>query len=241
MEFLTWENIWLILKILSVPTVLKLYLWFQSLRMYGVYNIFASRERIFKHEIFDTLDRLYTDEELFNKIPDIARKEIFKDIFKLEVYSLNDILLYFRNYIFLHESFFKFMQYHRYLDSSALVELFLKLYNAHRDKMELAIRKKLIRGGLDKNIIIFITQKYYEFTAQNSYLLRGKLEILKTRKNLFFTIMDILDLLKIEIESQKIFLPLKFMSLNGKLDGIVYKTYQSETRTKIKVYEEVKS
>ena len=127
------------------------------------------------------------------------------------------------------------MSYHKYLDSNTLVELFLKLYNAHRDKMELAIRKKLIRGGLDKNIIIFITQKYYEFTAQNSYLLRGKLEILKTRKNLFFTIMDILDLLKIEIESQKIFLPLKFWGLNGKLDGITYKTYQSETRTKIKV------
>lgn len=239
MEVLNLDNFYIFVKLLSFPAFLKIYFLIQSLRMYGVYKIFANRDKIFKHKIFETLDRLYTDEELFNKIPDIARKEIFKDVFKLEVYSLNDILLYFRNHIFAYESFFKFMQYHKYLDSSILVELFLRLYNAHRDKMEIAIRKKLVRGGLERNTIIFITQKYYEFTAQNSYLLRSKLEILKTRKNLFFTIIDILDLLEIEIQSQRIYLPLKFMSLNGKLDGITYKTFLAETKTKIKTVEGV--
>ncbi|HNI90958.1 MAG TPA: hypothetical protein PKX55_22585, partial [Leptospiraceae bacterium] len=66
----TWSNVWLTLKILSLPTVLKLWVWFQSLRMYGVYRLFMNRENIFNHEVYMTLDKLYTDEELFNRVTD---------------------------------------------------------------------------------------------------------------------------------------------------------------------------
>ena len=135
------------------------------------------------------------------------------------------------------------MRYHRYLDSKHLMELFLRLHNAHRDKLEKQIRMKLKRGGLDNQRIIFITQKFYEFTEENSFMFREKLEILKKRNNLYYVIIDLLDRIEIEIESEKKFLPMKFMKLNGKLDNLIYKGYESfqESNAKIKIIPEVNS
>jgi SOS response regulatory protein OraA/RecX len=243
MEFLNIDNAWLIIKLLSIPAALKMYILIQSLRMYGVYNLYKHKDIIFNHNIFTKLDRLYTDQELFNKIADTARREIFKDVFKIDIQSLNEILLSFRDIIYREETFIGFMRYHRYLDSKHLMELFLRLHNAHRDKLEKQIRMKLKRGGLDNQRIIFITQKFYEFTEENSFMFREKLEILKKRNNLYYVIIDLLDRIEIEIESEKKFLPMKFMKLNGKLDNLIYKGYESfqESNAKIKIIPEVNS
>ncbi len=222
-DLTTWENFWLTLKLLSIPTALKLWVWFQSLRMYGVYRLFDNRNFICNHEIFNELDKLYTDQELFNRIPDIARREIFKDVFKVEVSSFNEILIAFREYIYKEENFFRFMWKHRKLDSKNLMSLFLRFYNAHRDKIAKKMKFKLKSGGLDNSRIMFITQKYYEFTEENSYAFRKKIEILKERNNMYYSVIDILDRIEIEIEIRKIFLPEKFLKLNGKLNDIIYK------------------
>lgn len=221
------DDFWLIIKIVSFPAFLKLYILIQSLRIYGVYNLWKNKEDIFNHKIYSKLDRLYTDQELFNKIEDIARREIFKDIFKLEIQGLNEVLLFFREHIYVDGNILKFMLHNKGLDSKALMSLFLRLFNAHRDKLEKKIRFKLARGGLDSKRIIYVTQKYYEFTDETTFLLRKKLEILEGRKNLYYSVMDILDRIEIEIEAQKFYLPNKFSKLNGKLDNIVYKGYES--------------
>lgn len=234
------NDLWLVLKILSIPAVLKLYLLMQSLRMYGVYRLFMNRENIYSHEIFTMLDKLYTDEELFNRISDTARREIFKDVLKVEVMSLNEILIAFREYIYKEDNFFRFMFSNRHLDGKSLMRLFLRFYNAHRDKVGKKIKIKLKVGGLDQKRIMYITQKYYEFTEENSYILRKKIELLRDRQNMFFSVTDILDRIKIEIESRKIFFPEKFSKLNGKLNHVTYKGYDSftETNSKLQVIQE---
>ena len=221
------DNLWLILKIVSFPAFLKLYIFVQSLRIFGVYNLFKYINEIFSHKIFSKLDRLYTDQELFNKIPDVARREIFKDVFKVEIQGINEILLSFREHIYLKENIFQFMLHNKDLDSKSLMNLFLRLYNAHKDKLEKKIRFKLSRGGLDSTRIIYITQKYYEFTDETTFLLRKKIDILAERQNLYYSVIDILDRIEIEIEAQKYYLPNKFTKLNGKLDNIIYKGYES--------------
>jgi len=67
----------------SSPVIVKVYVMLQSFRVYALWNLFNNKERIFNHDIFKHLDHLYTDEELFNRIPDHARREIFKDVFVL--------------------------------------------------------------------------------------------------------------------------------------------------------------
>jgi hypothetical protein len=226
-DLITLENIYLILKIISIPAALKLYIMVQSLRLYGVYKLYQNRELISNHNLFNKLDRLYTDQELFNRIPDTARREIFKDIFKIQIQELNNIMISFRSHIYCKDTFFGFMNQHKNLDSKNLMSFFARLYNAHRDKLEKQIRFKLRRGGLNTDKIIFITQKFYEFTEENSFMLREKLEVLKERNNVYFCVLDLLDRIEIEVEAVKKFLPKKFSGLNGKLDNIIYKSYES--------------
>lgn len=226
-EFFNFTNIFLILKILSIPAVLKLYIVVQSLRFYGVYTLYKNKDLIINHDIFNKLDRLYTDQELFNKISDVARKEIFKDIFKIQIQELNNILIDFRDHIYKQSNFFTFMRFHKNLDSKNIINFFSRSYHAHRDKLAKKIKFKLKSGGLDSNKIIFITQKFYEFTEENSFMLTEKMEILKNRKNSYFCVIDLLDRIEIEIEALKKFLPEKFSKLNGKLNDVSYKSYES--------------
>lgn len=241
MELTFWESFWLVLKLASPIATLKLYIAIQSLRFYGVFNLYRNRELIFNHSIFSKLDRLYTDQELFNRISDIARREIFKDVFKAEIHGLNEIILSFRESLYSDYGFFKFMFKNKRLDSRSMMDIFLRLYNAHRDKLEKQIRFKLIRGGLEPSRIIYIIQKFYEFTDENSFMLREKIAILKNRNNLFFVITDLFDRLEIEIEASRKFLPGKFQTLNGRLDGINYKGYETfnESKPKVKISEDV--
>lgn len=235
-EIITWSNLWLILKILSIPTILKLWIWFQSLRMYGVYKLYANREVIYNHEIFKELDRLYTDQELFNKISDNARREIFKDVFRVEISGLNEILISFRDYVYKEEEFLRFMRSHRKLDGRNLIDLFLRYYNAHRDKIGKKIKIKLKSSGLDNSRILYIIQKYYEFTEENSCGLRERLQFLRARTNMYYSIKDLLEYIEIEIQLRRIFLPEKFIKLNGKLNNITYKGYESYIETNGKIH-----
>lgn len=241
MELTFWESFWLVLKIASIPAALKLYIVLQSFKFYGVYNLYRNREVIFNHPLFSKLDRLYTDQELFNRVTDTARREIFKDVFKAEIHGINEIILSFRESIYADDGLIRFIFRNKRLDSKFIMENFLRLYNAHRDKLEKQIRFKLLRGGLEQSRIIYIVQKFYEFTDENSFVLREKIEILKNRNNLFFVVMDLLGQLEIEIEASRKFLPAKFLKLNGRLDGVIYKGYESfqETNPKVKASEEV--
>lgn len=234
-EIFSLANLWTVIKLLSLPAVLKLYIFTQSLHIYGIYILFKNKEDVYKHSIFNQLDKLYTDQELFNKIKDSARREIFKDIFKIEISSINETLLGYRDIIYLHDKLFKFLYFHRYLENKNNIDLFLRLYDAHRDKIEKKIFSKLIGNGLDKARAKYVIHKYYEFTSESSFLFKKKMEILKTRKNIFFSVMDMFDEIEMIVETNKHYLPIKFASLNGRLDGITYKGYRSHTETKNKI------
>ncbi len=219
----------------SSPVIVKVYVMLQSFRVYGLWNLFRNKEKVFTHEIFRKLDHLYTNEELFNKIPDHARKEIFKDVFKAKISSILDILLYFRSNIYSEDSLIKFLSHHRHLDNIQLMNLFIRLYNGHRDKLHKQIIRKLRFNQLDKEKAVYIAQKFYEFTAQISFVLRQRITQLSYRKNMLFCVLDILDALKIHIEAEEVFLTDQFISLNGKLNDVTYKGYESHHMTNHKI------
>jgi hypothetical protein len=230
----------LILKFLiglisSSPVIVKVYVMLQSFRLYGLWNLYQNKKQIYNHNIFKLLDHLSTDEELFNRIPDSARREIFKDVFKAKVSSIMDILLHFRETIYFKDSLFQFLRHQRYLDNSQLMHLFIRLYNAHRDKLNKIIIRKLRFNELDKDKAVYVAQKFYEFTAELSFCLRKKINQLSNRKNMLFCILDVLDALEIHIEAEKLFLTEQFLSLNGKLNGVTYKGYDSLEMTNHKI------
>ena len=214
---------WSFLKVISIPAALKLYVVIQSFRIYGVYNLYRFRHNVFSHSVFSKLDRLYTDQELFNRVSDITRREVFKDIYKIEVSGINDMLLAFREEIYKDYSFFNFMYRNKSLDCDTAMSLFLRLYNAHRDKLEKYIKISLRKGGIQRDTALYLVQKYYEYTDENSFILRSKVELLRKRNNLYYVLLDLFDRLEIEIDASKFFLPLKFSKLNGELDNISYK------------------
>lgn len=240
MELTALDIFWFLVKFVSGLAAFKLYLMLQSLRFYGVYNLYKNRANVFSHPIFSKLDRLYTDQELFNTIPDIARREIFKDVFKSEVVGLIDVILRFRESLYDDYGFFRFMFKHRRLTEISLMETFLRSYNAYRDKLEKQLRHKLLRGGLDSKRAIFVTQKFYEFTNEHSHMIREKIEIIKARKNMYHGIIDLLDDICIIVDAEKKSLPKNFSSLNGRLDGVLYKGYDSfiESNSNIKSLED---
>lgn len=227
MELTAWESFWILIKLLYVPAAIKVYILLQSLKLYGVYNLYQRKESVFNHSIFVKLDSLYTDQELFNQVTDPARREIFKDVFKTDIQGLNDIILSFRETVYLNEGFLKFLFRLRKFDNTSLVNLFLRLYNAHRDKLEKQIRFKLQRGGLDVKRVNYVIQKFYEFTAKSSFTFREKLENIKKRDNLYYAVVDLLDALSTQIEADRRFLPEEFLKLNGRLDNIVYKGFDA--------------
>lgn len=211
----------------SSPVIVKVYVMLQSFKVYGLWNLYKNKDSIIKHEIFKILDHLSTDEELFAKIQDSARREIFKDVFKCKILSLLDILIDFRETIYTKNYFFQFLQLHRYLDNDQLMQLFIRLYNAHRDKLNSNITKKLRFNKLDKDTSLYIAQKFYEFTAQLSFCLRQRVIQISNRKNILFCILDILDALVIYIQAEENFLTNQFLTLNGKLNNVKYKGYTS--------------
>jgi|JI10StandDraft_1071094.scaffolds.fasta_scaffold20923_9 hypothetical protein len=219
----------------SSPVIVKVYVMLQSFRLYGLWNLYQNKKQIYNHNIFKLLDHLSTDEELFNRIPDSARREIFKDVFKGKVSSIMDILLHFRETIYFKDSLFQFLRHQRYLDNSQLMHLFIRLYNAHRDKLNKIIIRKLRFNELDKDKAVYVAQKFYEFTAELSFCLRKRINQLAGRKNMLFCILDVLDALEIHIEAEKLFLTEQFLSLNGKLNGVTYKGYDSLEMTNHKV------
>lgn len=219
----------------SSPVIVKVYVMLQSFRVYGLWNLFSNKEKIFNHEIFKRLDHLYTNEELFNRIADHARREIFKDVFKAKISSLLDILIHFRANIYSEDTFIKFVSHHRHLDNMQLMQLFIRLYNGHRDKLHKQIIRKLKLNDLDKEVSVYISQKFYEFTAQISFSLRERIIQLSYRKNMLFCILDVLDALEIHIKSEEYFLTEQFLSLNGKLNGIKYKGYETFHMTNHKI------
>lgn len=219
----------------SSPVIVKVYVMLQSFRVYALWNLFNNKERIFNHDIFKHLDHLYTDEELFNRIPDHARREIFKDVFRAKISSLLDILLYFRSFIYSEDFLLKFINHHRHLDNAQLMQLFIRLYNSHRDKLHKNIIRKLRLNGLEKEIALFVAQKFYEFTAQLSFSLRERIFQLSNRKNMLYCILDVLDALEIHIKSEENFLTEQFLSLNGKLNGVSYKGFESLHMTNHKI------
>lgn len=219
----------------SSPLIVKVYVMLQSFRIYGLWNLYKNKSKIYNHKIFKKLDHLSTDEELFNRIADSARREIFKDVFKSKVSSLMDILLHFRESIYSKDSLYEFLRHHKHLDNAQLMHLFIRLYNGHRDKLNKIIIRKLRMNELEKDKAVYIAQKFYEFTASLSFCLRQKISQLTERKNMYFCVLDILDALQIHIEAEEIFLTDQFLSLNGKLNGVTYKGYDSFTMSNHKI------
>lgn len=221
-----------LLTIIKVFALLKVWVWMQGLRIYGVYMLYRKKEEIFKHAVYINLDSLYTDEELFNTIPDRVRREIFRDIFRIEVMSLNDIMHSFRDIVYAHKSFLGFMQYHKSLSSFTMIELFLQLYNAHRDKLGNEIQRRLRKNGIDKDTALYIVHKFYSFTKRTSAGIRNRLELQKAESNnLYHVVKAIFREVKTEIELEKDYLPEDFSTLNGRLDNILYKGQRTKIET----------
>ena len=224
-----WEIFLSISKWLSIPLVIRLYISIQSLHVYGIYQLYSLRETLKNHRIFLLLDSLYNNQDLFNRVSDPVRKELFTDIFKIEVLELAEILLSFRSLLYKEDkNVFNFVLKNKNLDNEILLNLFNRLYRNYRDKVGKRIRAKLKLHGLEEETISYIVFKFYEFTSKSAFRVSLKLENLKKRKNVFFAVLDIFDELHSEVEINLKFLPIEFNSLNGKLNGIVYKNKKSE-------------
>lgn len=224
--------IWILIKlgvyILTALGFFKIYLVVQGLRIYGIYNLFIKKDAILNHPVFAHLDDLYNKEDIFFLIEDPVRREIFRDMFRVELISLSDTILTFRDYIFPYgiKSFWKFIEYHKKTESKEIVAKFIRLIEqSHRDKLNRLFKKKLYNGGLEKEVTNYIIMKYYENTKESHFSIRQKLEILKDRVNMLFVIIDILDMALIQIEGRQIFYPSYVSKMNGKLDNISYKHY----------------
>lgn len=215
-------------KWFSIPLFIRLYISLQSLKIYGIYQLYSLRKLIKSHEVFKILDSLYSNEDLFNSIYDTDRKELFTDIFKIEVLELATILISFRDIIYSYDSnVFRFIYKNKDLSNENLVNYFLRLHRNYRDKVAKRIRIKLKSNGVQEDTISYIVYKFFEFTSKSSFRVQRKLEILKNRRNIFFAVLDIFDELRLEVEINLKYLPLEFNSLNGKLDNLNYKKNRS--------------